>query len=97
VAGPARQTVLKFHVRLTPKGGRDAVEGWAESDHGKRYLKARVSVPPEDGKANQALLALLARSLGVAKSRLRIVVGHSSRWKTVEIDGEADLNRLGMQ
>lgn len=88
---------LRFAVRLTPKGGRDAIEGWAEGEGGKRYLKARVSKPPEDGKANEALLTLLARSLGVTKSRLRIVGGPSSRWKTIEINGEADLNRLGTQ
>jgi uncharacterized protein YggU (UPF0235/DUF167 family) len=90
VAGQARSTVLCFAVRLTPKGGRDAVEGWAQGADGQRYLRARVAVAPEDGKANQALIVLLARALGVPKSKLRIVSGSASRLKMIEMDGEGD-------
>ena len=101
MAGQARSTPLRFAVRLTPKGGRDAVEGWAQAADGKRYLRARVAVAPEDGKANEALITLLARSLGVAKSRLRIVSGSASRLKMIEMHVEADavaarLETLGM-
>ena len=86
---------VRFVVRLTPKGGRDAIEGWAEGPDAKRHLKARVSAPPADGKANEALIVLLARALGVAKSKLRIVSGASSRLKTIEFDGEKEaLTRL---
>jgi hypothetical protein len=96
VAGGARHTAYRFAVRLTPKGGRDAIEGWVEGADAKRYLKARVSAPPADGKANEALIVLLARALGVAKSKLRIVSGSSSRLKTIEFDGEREaLARLG--
>ena len=91
MTGEARHTAYRFAVRLTPKGGRDAIEGWAEGPDAKRYLKARVSAPPEDGKANEALIKLLARALGVAKSKLRIVSGSSSRLKTIELDGERAL------
>jgi uncharacterized protein YggU (UPF0235/DUF167 family) len=90
VAGQARTTLLRFAVRLTPKGGRDAVEGWAQGADGKRYLRARVAVAPEDGKANQALIVLLARALGVPKSKLRIVSGSASRLKMIEMDGDGD-------
>jgi len=77
--------VARFRVRLTPKGGRDAIEGWA--DHlNERVLKARVAAPPEDGKANAALLALLAKTLGLAKSHLRIAGGETSRVKTIELN-----------
>jgi hypothetical protein len=80
---------LKIAVRLTPKGGRDAVEGWMAGADGTRCLKARVRAVPEDGKANAALEALLAKTLRVARSQVRIVAGFTSRRKTVEIAGDA--------
>ena len=55
--------------RLTPKGGRDAIEGAATLSDGTRVLLARVRAAPEDGKANDALLRLIAG----AKSRLKQV------------------------
>lgn len=77
-----------FAVRLTPKGGRDCLEGWMEGPDGKPYLKARVSAPPEDGKANEALLRLLAEALNIAKSKLQIVSGPASRMKIIEVEGD---------
>jgi uncharacterized protein len=77
-----------FHVRLTPKGGRDAVEGWASASDGKSHLKARVRAAPEDGKANAALIALLAKELGVAKSALAIASGDKARLKTIAATGD---------
>lgn len=91
MAGVAREAPVRFAVRLTPKGGRDAIEGWVEGADGKRYLKARVAAPPEDGKANEALVRLLAKALGSAKSKVRIVSGASSRMKIVEAKGDAQL------
>ena len=80
--------MIRFKVRLTPKCGRDAIDGW--SDHlNERVLKARVTAPPEDGKANAALIALLARTLGIAKSNIRIAGGATSRLKSLEIEGDA--------
>jgi uncharacterized protein YggU (UPF0235/DUF167 family) len=80
-----------FHVRLTPKGGRDAVEGWVRAADGKPHLKARVRAAPEDGKANAALLALLAKELGVAKSALVITGGEKARLKTVAATGDTSV------
>lgn len=81
---------LRFAVRLTPKGGRDALEDWAPNADGRPYLKARVAAPPEDGKANTALVALLAKTLGVAKSCIRIASGENARLKVIEVEGETD-------
>jgi uncharacterized protein (TIGR00251 family) len=80
---------LRFPVRLTPKGGRDAIEGWIEGPDGKRYLKARVSAPPEDGKANEALVRLIAKALDVGKTKVRIVSGAASRMKMIEAETES--------
>jgi uncharacterized protein YggU (UPF0235/DUF167 family) len=79
---------LSFFVRLTPKGGRDAVEGWAAASDGSEHLKARVRSVPEDGKANAALLALLAKTLALPKSSLRLASGATSRLKRIEIAGQ---------
>ncbi|MGN6147674.1 MAG: DUF167 family protein [Rhizomicrobium sp.] len=79
---------LRIVVRLTPRGGRDAIDGWADDANGKRHLKARVSPPPEDGKANMALIALLAKSLDIPKSSIRLAAGETSRLKTIEIVGD---------
>jgi uncharacterized protein YggU (UPF0235/DUF167 family) len=80
---------VRFAVRLTPRGGRDAMEGWTQDSAGKKYLKARVSLPPEDGKANKALIALLAKTLDIPKSTIRIAAGETSRLKTIEVDGDS--------
>ena len=78
---------IRFAVRLTPKGGRDAIAGWQQDASGKRYLRARVSAPPENGKANQALIRLIAKALHVGSSSVQIVSGATSRIKIVEIEG----------
>lgn len=80
---------VTFHVRLTPKGGRDAIEGWAKASDGSEHLKARVRAVPEDGKANAALIALLAAKLDVPKSAVRIASGATARLKRIEIAGDA--------
>ena len=80
-------------MRLTPSGGADRIDGAARDEDGKLYLKARVRVPPEDGKANTALDAMLAKALGVAKSKVSVERGTTARMKTVAIEGvsEAEL------
>lgn len=82
---------LVLRVRLTPKGGRDAVEGWERASDGRPHLKARVRAAPEDGKANAALLALLAETLQVPRSALCLVGGEKARLKTVRVAGDTAL------
>ena len=73
-------TTLRVH--LTPRSARDEVLG-LEDD----VLRARVTAPPVQGRANEALLRLLAEALGVPKSSLRIVRGQRSREKLVAVEG----------
>jgi len=80
-------TPLRLAVRVTPKGGRDAVDGWALDPGGRAYLKVRVSAPAADGAANAALTAFLAKALGRPKSAVRIVSGETARLKMLEIEG----------
>jgi uncharacterized protein len=74
--------------RLTPKGGRDALESVAELSDGARIVRARVRAAPEDGLANKALCAPLARQFGIAASQVSLVTGAKSRTKHVAIAGE---------
>jgi uncharacterized protein (TIGR00251 family) len=76
--------------RLTPKGGRDAIDGTATLSDGTRVLLARVRAAPEDGKANEALCALIADKLGVAASKVRLVTGAKSRVKQIAVTGEPE-------
>lgn len=78
---------MRLAVRVTPKGGRDGLDGWALDAEGRPYLKVRVSAPPSDGAANAAVLALLAKTLKRPKSALSIVSGETARLKLIEIDG----------
>ena len=79
---------LRVSVRLTPKGGRDALDGVTALSDGRAVVKARVRAAPEDGAANAALLALIATALGVAKSDAILAAGHTARLKTVDIRGD---------
>jgi uncharacterized protein (TIGR00251 family) len=76
-------------VRLTPKGGRDAIEGYETLADGRTVLKVRVRAAPSDGEANAALGRVLAKALGVPPSRVNIVGGATSRIKRVEVSGDA--------
>jgi uncharacterized protein (TIGR00251 family) len=69
-------------VRVQPRASRDEIAGV----HGEA-LKVRLRAPPVDGAANEALVAFLAVRLSVAKQRVRVVAGASSRAKVVEVDG----------
>ncbi|MFO1117729.1 MAG: DUF167 family protein [Beijerinckiaceae bacterium] len=80
---------LLVSVRLTPKGGRDAIDGIETLSDGRAVLKARVRAVPEDGRANDALVALIAQAAGVARSAVSVSAGHTSRIKTLAISGDA--------
>lgn len=78
---------LLLSVRLTPKASRDAVDG-IRAHEGRMALTARVRAVPEKGKANAALQALIAKWLGVAKSHVSVVAGHTARLKVLQISGD---------
>jgi uncharacterized protein YggU (UPF0235/DUF167 family) len=83
---------VRFRVRLTPRGGCDAIEGFETLADGRAILKARVRAAPAKGEANAALIALVARALGVPKSSVTIVAGATGRLKTLTLTGSrADL------
>ena len=79
---------LSVRVRATPKGGRDAIDGVAELGDGECVLKIRVRAAPTDGAANEGLVRLLAKTLGVAPSALTLLQGAAGRLKTFRIEGD---------
>lgn len=89
--GPWRVTKegVVVSCRLTPKGGRDSIDGVARLADRSSVLLARVRGAPQGGEANQALCALLADRLGAPASGVRIVAGSKSRLKQVAVSGDA--------
>lgn len=79
---------LTLAVRLTPKGGRDGVDGVETLADGRAVLKVRVRAAPSEGEANAALIALLARTLKVAPRQVSLVAGATARIKRIRIDGD---------
>ena len=77
-----RDGAVRFAVRVQPRSSRIGVDGV----HGDA-LKVRVHAPPVDGAANEAVVDVLAKALGVARRAVRIVAGESSRSKVVEVTG----------
>jgi uncharacterized protein len=85
--------VARLSVKVVPKASRDALDGWVG-----HALKVRVTAPPERGKANAAVEALLAGALGLRRAQVRIIAGQGAPRKAVEIEGlsEEDVRaRLG--
>ena len=80
---PGESCTIK--VRVQPKSSRNQVGGFQDGT-----LRVRVTAAPTEGQANAAVIALLAKTLGVSKSRLGIIRGYSSRDKVVSVDTLTD-------
>lgn len=82
-----------IRVRVRPRAARDEIMGWREDT-----LRLRVSAPPLDGRANDAVVEMIARTAGVARSAVSVVAGERGRDKLVRVTGltpEALRARLG--
>lgn len=79
-ATPRRAEGHLLAVRVQPRARRDEVTGWDG-----RALRVRVSAPPEDGRATRAVIALLARALGVPRASVELVSGAASRDKLFRV------------
>ena len=78
---------LAVVVRLTPRGGRDAIEGIEQRADGQYVLKARVRAAAGEGEANAALIALLARTVAVPPRDVTLLAGATARIKRLTIAG----------
>lgn len=75
--------MAKITVRVTPRAGRDAIDGYGAGV----VLRVRVAAAPADGKANDAVTRMLATALGVPPTRVAVIAGATSRVKIIEIEG----------
>lgn len=82
---------ISIALRVTPRGGRDGIDGIETLANGRAVLKVRVRVVAEGGEANKAVTELLARALRVPKASVKIVSGVTSRLKQVAVDGDPRL------
>ena len=78
---------VRVRVRLTPRASANRVVGLVAEADGGVALKIMVTAAAEDGKANDALVALIARAWHLAKSTIAIVAGAADRRKTLHIAG----------
>ncbi len=79
---------ITLTVRLTPKGGRDGIDGVDVLSDGRSVLKARVRAAPSEGEANDALCKLIAKALGVPPRDVELVAGATARIKRLIVSGD---------
>ncbi len=79
---------IAISLKVTPKAASARIDGIAADADGKAYLRVRVTEAPEKGKANEAVTKLIARALGVPKSRVEVASGETGRLKTVIVRGD---------
>jgi uncharacterized protein len=77
---PPTPDAALLRVRVQPRASRDEVVGWQGA-----VLRVRVTAPPEDGRANSAVVALLAEACGVPRSAVELVRGHASHDKLFRV------------
>jgi uncharacterized protein len=75
-------------LRVTPRGGRDDIDGLETLANGRTVVKVRVRAIADGGEANRAVTELLAKALGVPRANVRILSGTTSRLKQIAIDGD---------
>lgn len=74
-----------MQVKVLPRSGRDEICGFVNG-----ILKVRVSRPPIEGKANQRLIELVSKTMGVPRSNVIIIKGRNSRTKSIKIEGMSE-------
>jgi uncharacterized protein len=75
-------------LRVTPRGGRDDIDGLETLANGRTVMKVRVRAVAEGGEANRAVIEVLSEALGVPKARIRVLSGATSRLKQIAVDGD---------
>src|SRR5689334_2897530 len=79
---------ISIALRVTPRGGRDEIDGVEVMSDGRSVLKVRVRAVADGGEANRAVTELLAKSLHVPKAEVKILSGVTSRLKQIAVDGD---------
>ena len=79
---------ISVALRVTPRGGRDEIDGIETLANGRTVVKVRVRAIAEGGEANRAVTELMAKALGVSMARVKILSGVTSRLKQVVVAGD---------
>ena len=79
---------ISVALRVTPRGGRDDIDGVETLANGRAVVKVRVRAIADGGEANRAVMELMAKALGVPKAKVRILSGATSRLKQIAIEGD---------
>ena len=82
---------MSITVHVTPRSGRDEVMGIKCFDDGLEAVCVRVTAPPDAGKANKAVCKAVSGSLGVPKSAVEVLAGHTARRKRLSIAADEAL------
>lgn len=75
----------RIPIKLTPRAAKDQIDGWDVDPDGRPVLKVRVRAQPIEGEANEALVRLLAKTLGLPRRNVNLARGSQSRLKMVEV------------
>ena len=88
---------MQLAIRVTPRSAKPGIGRWRAGVDGRDELEVRVAEAPTDGAANQAVVKLLAKALGISRAQVTIISGHASRHKRVDTPFDADelRRRLG--
>lgn len=81
---------LTLFLRVTPNAGLDRIEGIETRDDGSAVLRLRVRAVPDKGKANAAVIVLIAKALRIPKSSVTLLSGETARLKTLRVSGDPD-------
>jgi uncharacterized protein (TIGR00251 family) len=79
---------ISVALRVTPRGGRDDIDGLETLADGRTVVKVRVRAIADGGEANRAVTELMAKALGVPRARVRILSGVTSRLKQIAVGGD---------
>ena len=79
---------ISISLRVTPRGGRDDIDGIEQLANGRKVVKVRVRAIAEGGEANRAVTELVAKALGVPKASVRLISGATSRMKQIAVAGD---------
>ena len=83
-----------FPIRVTPRSAKPGIGRWRAGADGREMLEVHVAEAPADGAANEAVVKLIARALGISRAQVAIISGHSSRHKRVAVPYELNEVRV---